>query len=78
MVDNRYQGRCGSCELFIKAVDDSLNDGFLRIISNNGIRRDETRFMHSTDFDRAGVICLYNDGKMVKSYLDKPFLCEYR
>ena len=85
MVNHRYQGRCGSCRLSIKAVNASLDNGLLYRIEGDSERdiklfkKDgETRFMHAADFERAGVGCIYTDGKMVGAYSERPLLCQHK
>ncbi len=78
MENGVYEGRCGSCALFRKAVDMCLEnrngDHWLYIIKMRSIEPNTDGIrMHATDIERAGVRCMYCNKEMVTA--DTP-ACE--
>ena len=79
--DHISSNYCGSCSLFKTAAEQYINGDFvLRVIDlNDNIKKDpEGRFMHSANPMAVGVRCMYNEGKIVENYSDKPPICQQK
>ena len=78
-MENLYEGRCGGCRLYEIAAAALLEDHQLRVIegpTERGIRKNGL-YMHATDYERSGVICIFSDERncFAGAFSKKPRAC---